>query len=116
VSCTCGSRQTFGRLHRRINRDLNGGTSVSGNALGTCDDVIGVDNLNDYYDPSLKEARLARLIPHPRFTLVRLDLADSEGTARLFVVRVRGEQQAPIQRGGPGRSPGEPGRRHEEGE
>ncbi|MCB2024838.1 MAG: GDP-mannose 4,6-dehydratase, partial [Ottowia sp.] len=30
--------------------------------------VVGIDNLNAYYDPALKEARLARLTPHPRFS------------------------------------------------
>jgi UDP-glucuronate 4-epimerase len=46
--------------------------------------VVGVDNLNDYYDVALKEARLARLSPNPRFQLSRLDIADREGIAALF--------------------------------
>jgi UDP-glucuronate 4-epimerase len=46
--------------------------------------VVGVDNLNDYYDVSLKEARLARLRPLAGFREVRLDIADREGMARLF--------------------------------
>ncbi|MFA0202934.1 NAD-dependent epimerase [Vibrio breoganii] len=45
--------------------------------------VVGVDNLNDYYDVSLKEARLAR-IQHANFTLVELDIADRDGVASLF--------------------------------
>ncbi|KJG01352.1 NAD-dependent epimerase [Photobacterium angustum] len=45
--------------------------------------VIGIDNLNDYYDVSLKQARLAR-IAHPNFTFIELDLADREGIANLF--------------------------------
>ncbi|MEZ9788730.1 NAD-dependent epimerase [Vibrio breoganii] len=45
--------------------------------------VVGVDNLNDYYDVSLKEARLAR-IQHENFTLVELDIADRDGVASLF--------------------------------
>ncbi|PMO99181.1 protein CapI [Vibrio breoganii] len=45
--------------------------------------VVGVDNLNDYYDVSLKEARLAR-IQHANFTLVELDIADRDGVADLF--------------------------------
>ncbi|MEZ9911363.1 NAD-dependent epimerase [Vibrio breoganii] len=45
--------------------------------------VIGVDNLNDYYDVSLKEARLAR-IQHANFTLVELDIAHRDGVANLF--------------------------------
>ncbi|HEX7120823.1 MAG TPA: NAD-dependent epimerase [Gemmatimonadaceae bacterium] len=46
--------------------------------------VIGVDNLNEYYDPSLKAARLRQLQRDPRFTFVRLDLSDREATARFF--------------------------------
>lgn len=48
------------------------------------DEVIGVDNLNDYYDVSLKEARLARLTPSPRFKFHRLSVEDREGMAKLF--------------------------------
>ena len=40
------------------------------------DTVIGIDNHNDYYDPALKEARLARHIEHPKCTHLRIDLAD----------------------------------------
>ena len=52
--------------------------------LARGDEVVGVDNLNDYYDVALKEARLARLAPDPRFKLSRLDIADREGIAALF--------------------------------
>ena len=45
--------------------------------------VVGVDNLNDYYDVSLKEARLAR-IQHDEFKLVQLDIAHRDGVASLF--------------------------------
>ncbi|WP_299199298.1 NAD-dependent epimerase [uncultured Amphritea sp.] len=46
--------------------------------------VIGLDNLNDYYDPALKDARLKRLEQYPEFTFKKLDLADREGMAQLF--------------------------------
>ncbi|WP_354623877.1 NAD-dependent epimerase [Psychromonas sp. MME2] len=46
-------------------------------------EVIGIDNLNDYYDVSLKTARLQR-IEHPLFTFIKLDLADREGMPALF--------------------------------
>ena len=46
--------------------------------------VIGLDNLNAYYDPKLKDARLAELAKFPRFRFVRLDLADRAGMAALF--------------------------------
>lgn len=45
--------------------------------------VVGIDNLNDYYDVSLKEARLAR-IRHPKFVFHRLDIADRDQVAALF--------------------------------
>jgi UDP-glucuronate 4-epimerase len=48
------------------------------------DRVTGLDNVNDYYDVSLKEARLAQLTPHPSFAFHRLNLADRDGMARLF--------------------------------
>ncbi|MCJ8287393.1 MULTISPECIES: NAD-dependent epimerase [unclassified Halomonas] len=47
-------------------------------------EVVGVDNLNDYYDVSLKKARLARLEKLQNVRFVRLDLADREGVDRLF--------------------------------
>lgn len=46
--------------------------------------VVGLDNLNDYYDPRLKQARLARLEGREGFSFVRLDLADRAGMAELF--------------------------------
>jgi UDP-glucuronate 4-epimerase len=46
-------------------------------------EVVGLDNLNEYYDVTLKQARLARLT-HPHFHFVRLDLADPVGMADLF--------------------------------
>ena len=47
-------------------------------------DVIGVDNLSPYYDPKLKEARLAQLADAKNFKFVKLDLADRVATAALF--------------------------------
>ncbi|WP_064606240.1 NAD-dependent epimerase [Photobacterium sp. J15] len=46
-------------------------------------EVIGIDNLNDYYDVALKDARLER-ITHPTFTFIKMDLADRDGIANLF--------------------------------
>jgi UDP-glucuronate 4-epimerase len=46
--------------------------------------VIGVDNLNAYYDPALKQARLAELAKFPAFRFVKLDLADRAETSALF--------------------------------
>jgi len=47
-------------------------------------EVVGLDNLNEYYDVTLKEARLKRLAGHPSFRFVKLDLADAAGVAELF--------------------------------
>src|SRR5215467_3737160 len=47
-------------------------------------DVIGIDNLNAYYDPKLKEARLAELTRHGKFRFYKLDLGDRDGMAALF--------------------------------
>jgi UDP-glucuronate 4-epimerase len=60
------------------------GSSVSRRLLDRGDAVVGFDNLNDYYDVSLKEARLAMLQEHSDFQFVRMDLEDNEGVARLF--------------------------------
>src|SRR5690242_3724554 len=48
------------------------------------DRVVGIDNLNPYYDVSLKEARLAQLTDRTDFLFFQRDLADKEGIARLF--------------------------------
>ena len=46
--------------------------------------MVGLDNINDYYDPKLKQARLAELAKFDRFQFAKLDLADGAGMARLF--------------------------------
>jgi UDP-glucuronate 4-epimerase len=60
------------------------GMHVSQVLLARGEQVVGLDNLNDYYDPRLKEARLARLEPHPGFSFVRMDVADRPGMEALF--------------------------------
>ena len=60
------------------------GMFVAERLLARGDEVIGIDNLNDYYDVALKEARLARLRPKPGFRFIKLDLADRDGMAALF--------------------------------
>jgi len=47
-------------------------------------EVVGIDNLNDYYDPKLKEARLTELNKYNHFTFMKLDLVDKEGILELF--------------------------------
>lgn len=60
------------------------GSNVAHYLLNRGDEVIGLDNLNDYYDVNLKKARLARLTSRPGFTDVRLNLEDRTGMAQLF--------------------------------
>ena len=52
--------------------------------LARGDEVVGLDNLNDYYDVQLKLDRLARLTPHANFRFVKLDVADRDGMEKLF--------------------------------
>ncbi|MAT66220.1 MAG: capsular biosynthesis protein CpsI [Gammaproteobacteria bacterium] len=60
------------------------GSTLSLRLLERGDEVIGIDNLNDYYDVSLKQARLDRTLGHSGYTDVRIDLEDREGIARVF--------------------------------
>ena len=48
------------------------------------DRVTGLDNMNDYYDVSLKEARLAMLVPCEGFTFIKADIADRDAMEELF--------------------------------
>ena len=60
------------------------GSFVALRFLERGDEVVGLDNLNDYYDVALKQARLARLEARPGFRFVKLDVADQVGMAGLF--------------------------------
>jgi len=62
------------------------GFHVSRKLLDQGHQVVGIDNLNDYYDVSLKDARLTELAPYSGFRFEALDVADREGIARLFEV------------------------------
>lgn len=48
------------------------------------DEVVGIDNLNDYYDVSLKQARLERLTAYPNFRFIQIDVADTPIVEKLF--------------------------------
>lgn len=60
------------------------GSALSLRLLERGDEVIGIDNFNDYYDPALKEARVARTQNYPGFVLERISLEDREGIKKLF--------------------------------
>jgi UDP-glucuronate 4-epimerase len=68
---------------------ITGGAGFIGSALALRllqrgDEIISIDCLNDYYDVTLKQARLARTQDHPNFTDLRLALEDRAGIARVF--------------------------------
>src|SRR6202166_4991055 len=60
------------------------GFHVAQRLLSAGREVVGLDNVNDYYDPRLKQARLDILKRHANFSFVKLDLADRVSTKRLF--------------------------------
>ncbi|HEU5406729.1 MAG TPA: NAD-dependent epimerase [Nitrospira sp.] len=60
------------------------GFHVAMRLLDRGDQVIGLDNINDYYDVRLKQARLAQLMLHERFRFVKLDLSNRQGMWDLF--------------------------------
>lgn len=60
------------------------GSHVCQRLLDRGDLVVGIDNLNDYYDPQLKRDRLALITQHPNFRFVTADVADRDGIKALF--------------------------------
>src|ERR1700730_9612222 len=60
------------------------GYHVSAKLLDRGTEVIGIDNINDYYDVNLKHARLAMLQQRPGFQFSKLDVADYESVKELF--------------------------------
>ncbi len=60
------------------------GMSTALRLLARGDEVVGLDNLNDYYAVTLKESRLKRLTPHAEFRFVKMDVADRPGMDKLF--------------------------------
>lgn len=60
------------------------GSALSIALLGRGDEVVGIDNHNNYYDPQLKEDRLKRHLDHPKYTHFRMDIENRESIERLF--------------------------------
>jgi UDP-glucuronate 4-epimerase len=60
--------------------------------LARGDHVVGIDNLNDYYDVQLKRDRLAQLSPHPDFEFEELDIGDAAGMQKLFAAQGTGNR------------------------
>jgi UDP-glucuronate 4-epimerase len=72
---------------------VTGSAGFIGSNLVLCllergDKVIGIDNHNDYYDPAIKEARLARHANHPNYTHLRIDLADRQAIEAAFATHM----------------------------
>ena len=62
------------------------GSSLALRLLERGDSVVGIDNHNDYYDPAIKEARLARHANHPNYSHLRIDLANRKAMEEAFAV------------------------------
>ena len=60
------------------------GSALTIRLLERGDQVVGIDNHNDYYDPALKDARLERQVNHPNYTHLRIDLADRTAMEEAF--------------------------------
>jgi UDP-glucuronate 4-epimerase len=60
------------------------GSALSLRLLARGDEVLGVDNLNDYYDVALKQARLDRLTPHPNFRFAKVSIEDRPALEKAF--------------------------------
>ena len=60
------------------------GSALSIRLLDRGDDVVGLDNHNDYYDPDLKEARLSRHLDNPKYEHIRADIEDKELITEIF--------------------------------
>jgi UDP-glucuronate 4-epimerase len=60
------------------------GSAVSLKLLETGDNVIGIDNHNDYYDPKLKDARLERLKKYANYKHYKIDLSDLQSLVEIF--------------------------------
>jgi UDP-glucuronate 4-epimerase len=60
------------------------GSALSLRLLARGDEVLGVDNLNDYYDVTLKQARLDRLTPHPNFKFTKVSIEDRPALEKAF--------------------------------
>jgi UDP-glucuronate 4-epimerase len=63
------------------------GSTLAIRLLERGDTVYGIDNMNDYYDVTLKEARLQRVLGNPHFQFQKLDIVDRDGMAELFKVQ-----------------------------
>ena len=62
------------------------GSALTHRLLARGDEVVGLDNLNDYYDVNLKIARLGRLKGHPNFSFVQGDLEDRSCICLLYTL------------------------------
>lgn len=61
------------------------GSALVGHLLARGDEVVGVDNHNDYYDPAIKDARVARWLNHSKYTHLRLDISNYQDIKACFL-------------------------------
>ena len=76
------------------------GFHLSRRLLEGDNEVVGLDNLNTYYDVTLKEARLSLLEKHGAFRFIRADIADRQAIATLFAKEQPGDRRQPRRSGG----------------
>jgi len=62
------------------------GSTLTLRLLARGDDIVGIDNHNDYYDPAIKEARLSRFYDHSKYTHLRIDLSDRDAIDQAFKI------------------------------
>ena len=60
------------------------GFHVSKYLMARGDSVVGIDNINDYYDPNIKLGRLDMLKEDDKFSFIKMDIADKEAMEKLF--------------------------------
>ena len=60
------------------------GSAVTLQLLARGDEVVGIDNHNNYYDPAIKEARLLRIAEYPNYTHLRVDIANRQAIDEIF--------------------------------
>ena len=70
------------------------GNFVAEQLLARGEEVVGLDNVNDYYDPALKEDRLRRIAGNPRFIEARMGLEEKDAVAQLVRPRDLGRPRA----------------------
>ena len=67
------------------------GMACAKRLLDRGNEVVGIDNLNDYYDVDLKQARLSMLLEYPKFSFKKIDIRNCNAVAKLFAAECPGQ-------------------------